>query len=65
MRCIFAKLRRFLHDENGPTGVEYAVMIMLIFLAVILVVQSIGRTLDDSFTSSSQSIDTAISGSGS
>ena len=64
MSRFLRKLHRFLNDEEGPTSVEYAVMIMLIFLAVIVIVQSLGRMLDDSFTGSSQSIEKAFSRSG-
>jgi pilus assembly protein Flp/PilA len=60
MSYFLNKLRRFLKDESGPTAVEYAVMIMLIFLAVIVMVQTIGRALDDSFSGTSQSIDDAF-----
>ena len=60
MSYFLKKLRRFLNDESGPTAVEYAVMIMLIFLAVIVVVQTIGRALNDSFSGSSKSIDDAF-----
>ena len=63
MSHFLRKLQCFLNDEDGPTSVEYAVMIMLIFLAVIVIVQSLGRMLGDSFTGSSQSIDKAIGGS--
>lgn len=64
MSHFLRKLRCFLNEEDGPTSVEYAVMIMLIFLAVIVIVQSLGRMLGDSFTGSSQSIDKAFGGSG-
>ncbi len=64
MSYFLKKLRHFLADESGPTAVEYAVMIMLIFLAVIVVVQTIGRELNDSFSGSSDSIDDAFARSG-
>ena len=38
------RIQDFLADETGPTTVEYAVILMLIFLAVIGTVQIIGFT---------------------
>lgn len=47
------KLRRqiceFLLNEDGPTAVEYAVMLALIFLAVIATVSVLGQNTSESF----------------
>jgi Flp pilus assembly pilin Flp len=45
---------------DGPTAVEYAVLIMLIFLAVILLVQVIGQSTSDSIENSEQAIGDSI-----
>ena len=47
---------RFLVDEDGPTSVEYAIMLMLIFLACIATIQIIGDSTSSSFTDSKDSI---------
>ena len=57
---IMASLKRFLRREDGPTSVEYAVMIMLIFLAVIVAVQSIGISLSENMLNSARRIREAV-----
>ncbi len=42
MRSFIPLLRSFLQDENGPTAVEYAVMLAAILLAVVGTVGQIG-----------------------
>lgn len=51
---------RFLADEEGPTTVEYAVMLMLIIMAAIGTLQLVGGALNDSFGDSSQQIKAAM-----
>lgn len=51
---------RFLRDDDGPTTVEYAMMIMLVLLAVLTAITLLGQTTADSFERSSDSIDKAI-----
>jgi len=36
---------RFLKEEDGPTAVEYAVMLALILVACITIVTNLGRTV--------------------
>jgi pilus assembly protein Flp/PilA len=36
------RIRQFLRDEDGPTSVEYAVMLSMILGAVITAVSSVG-----------------------
>ena len=60
MKSLFDKLVRFLKNEDGPSAVEYAVMIMLIFLAVIATIQTVGSALSDSFNSSANRIKNAV-----
>ena len=51
---------RLIVDEDGPTAVEYAVMLMLIFLACIAMIQVVGQSTSTSFTNSNDAIETAI-----
>ncbi len=61
MKSAFVRtIRRFLREEDGPTAVEYAVMLMLIFLVVIATVQLLGQNTRDSIQSSNSRIQEAI-----
>jgi len=40
-------LRRFAHDQQGPTATEYAVMLALVLLAVVIAVGLLGLTVHD------------------
>lgn len=52
-------LLRFLKDEDGPTAVEYAVMLALIVAVCIVSVQLVGTAASDSFTDTATKINTA------
>jgi pilus assembly protein Flp/PilA len=51
---------RFLQAEDGPTAVEYAVMLALIILVVFGAVQSVGSATNSSFGNSQ--LNTSLSG---
>ena len=51
---------RLIVEEDGPTAVEYAVMLMLIFLACIAMIQVVGQSTSSSFTGSNDSIEAAV-----
>ena len=53
---MFAPIWRFLKSEDGPTSVEYCVMLMLILMAVITVVQLFGQALNANFQDSLQEL---------
>ena len=54
-----ARIQRFLASEDGPTAVEYAVMLSLIVVACIAVLQSLGTSVSSTFSS----VSSAVSGS--
>jgi pilus assembly protein Flp/PilA len=56
-------LKRFLADENGPTAVEYAVMLALIIVVCITAVTTLGNNANSTF--SNVALNTAVSGSSS
>ncbi len=56
MNWLTARIRRFLKAEEGPTTVEYAMMVMLIFLACISVVVTVGQSTAESFQHSGNEI---------
>ena len=50
---------RFLSDEHGPTSVEYAVMLALIFMVCVGAVATLGTTTKTLFTNANSSIQAA------
>jgi pilus assembly protein Flp/PilA len=49
-------LVRFLSSEDGPTAVEYAVMLALILVACISIVTSLGTTVSGTFSTVNTSL---------
>jgi pilus assembly protein Flp/PilA len=49
MSLFFKKLRRFLTKEDGPTAVEYAVMLALIVIVCLTAIQNIGNNARNVF----------------
>jgi pilus assembly protein Flp/PilA len=49
-------LRRFLASEDGPTAVEYAVMLALIVVVCLGAIQTIGTNANTVFTSVGNSL---------
>lgn len=62
MNELLKKIRRFSAEEDGPTAVEYAVMLGLIILACIGAVVLVGQNTLESYTKSGNSIDKAMGG---
>jgi pilus assembly protein Flp/PilA len=50
MKSLALKLRRFLVSEDGPTAVEYAVMLALIIIVCLTAISSIGTNASTTFT---------------
>ena len=50
MNKWFASLERFLRDEDGPTAVEYAVMLALIIVVCITAITALGTNANKTFT---------------
>src|SRR5262245_37606881 len=59
MQAIASKVHRFLASEDGPTAVEYAVMLALILVAVITIVQTLGITISSTFNKVNTTLSTA------
>ena len=51
MTKLVFQLKRFLAAEDGPTAVEYAVMLALIVVVCLGAITSIGSNADATFTS--------------
>ncbi len=48
--------RNFIHDESGATAIEYGLIAACISIAIIAAVQSIGTSLNSTFTSVSNAL---------
>ncbi len=64
MKSLATKLHRFLVSEDGPTAVEYAVMLALIIIVCLTAISAIGTNANTTFDTVAQSLGT-ISGTGS
>ena len=56
MRSFATKLCRFLASEDGPTAVEYAVMLSLIIVVCLTAVTTIGSNASSVFSKVANSI---------
>jgi pilus assembly protein Flp/PilA len=56
MKSFVKKLRRFLFVDEGPTAVEYAVMLMLIVLVCLSAITTIGQKVNSIFSKVGSSI---------
>ena len=61
MKNFAKKMQRFLVSEDGPTAVEYAVMLALIVIVCLAAITTIGNNANSTF----QSVGTALQGTGS
>ncbi len=49
MSLVLSRVRRFLVSEDGPTAVEYAVMLALILVACITIITTLGQSISSTF----------------
>lgn len=49
MKSFAQKVKRFLVSEDGPTAVEYAVMLALIVIVCLAAIQAIGTNANTTF----------------
>jgi pilus assembly protein Flp/PilA len=56
MKSFATKLRRFLVSEDGPTAVEYAVMLALIIVVCLTAIGTIGTSASSIFSKVSSSL---------
>lgn len=50
MQTLKSRIRQFLVSEDGPTAVEYAVMLALILVACITIVTTLGTSVSGTFS---------------
>jgi pilus assembly protein Flp/PilA len=51
LRTLRARVRDFLKNEDGPTAVEYAVMLALIIVVCLSAITTIGTNASQTFSS--------------
>ncbi len=56
MTTILRRTVEFLESEDGPTAVEYAVMLALILVVCIAVVTSLGKSTSGTFSKVNSSL---------
>jgi len=58
MKKIAQSVKNFLVSEDGPTAVEYAVMLALIIVVCILAITAVGTSASETFSD----VDSALGG---
>jgi len=61
MKQVMTRVSRFLVSEDGPTAVEYAVLVGLIVVALVTVVKNMAGSLSTTFSSVTTTLNTAAS----
>jgi pilus assembly protein Flp/PilA len=56
MYGFYRKALRFLQDEDGPTAVEYAVMLALIIVVCIAAITTLGANANQTFNNTNLNI---------
>ena len=59
MRRFLSQVAEFLKREDGPTAVEYAVMLSLIIVVCLAAISVLGKNASGTFSSVGQSIGSA------
>lgn len=62
MKSLAAKVHRFLVCEDGPTAVEYAVMLALIVIVCLTAITNLGTAAKDTFNEIKDSVNGAAAG---
>jgi pilus assembly protein Flp/PilA len=56
MRRFILRVRRFVRSEDGPTAVEYSVMLALIIVICLAAIKSVGTKTSTVFTNAAASM---------
>ena len=63
MKKFANKVTRFLKSEDGPTAVEYAVMLALIIIVCLTAIQAVGTNASSAFNDIANDLEDARTGS--
>ena len=61
MKNVAKKVQRFLVSEDGPTAVEYAVMLALIVIVCLTAIQAVGTNANSVFENIRDELNTVVS----
>jgi len=61
MRTIAERIVRFLKTEDGPTAVEYAVMLALVIVVCLTAIGTLGSQANNTFSTAGAKIQAAAS----
>jgi pilus assembly protein Flp/PilA len=56
MKSLAQKVKRFLVAEDGPTAVEYAIMLALIVIVCLAAISAVGTKTSKTFTTVANSV---------
>ncbi|MGD9645339.1 MAG: Flp family type IVb pilin [Pirellulales bacterium] len=56
MLALWRRIKRFVRSNDGPTAVEYAVMLALILLVCLTAIQTFGTNTKSSFSRTAASL---------
>ena len=56
MQSMIRSISRFVTSEDGPTAVEYAVMLALILVACITIISTLGQSISGTFSNVNSSL---------
>ena len=59
MATFFVRVRRFIKSEDGPTAVEYAVMLALIVIVALTAIQAVGTRTSATFNNIANQLPTS------
>ena len=59
MKKYLEAVKRFITNEDGPTAVEYAVMLALIIVLCIVVIRNVGTSSSATFSMANSAISTS------
>ena len=59
MEKFMQSVKRFIHDEEGVTAIEYGLLAALIAVAIIATVQGVGSSLNTTFSTVGAELDAA------
>ncbi len=62
MKNFAQKVTRFMKSEDGPTAVEYAIMLALIVIVCLTAIQAIGTNAKSAFNDIADDLNSARSG---
>ena len=62
MKKFATKVQNFLKSEDGPTAVEYAIMLALIVIVCLTAIQAIGTNAKETFNDIANDLDSARTG---